>query len=80
MSISQAHLQSARKATQEYWNEKREKVKVKPWEVYKLPKVRLYQDDLGEWKVVVGEAGVPMMATDIEVALWLRIKELEGEK
>lgn len=43
-------------------------------------KVRLFQDETGQWMVVLGRNGNPMLATDAEVALWLELQELKAER
>ena len=42
------------------------------WQARDLKSVRLFQDDLGEWRVVINR-GSPLPATDVEVYLWLRL-------
>ena len=49
-----------------------------PWKPRRV-KVRLFQDETGQWMIVLGRNGSPMLATDAEVALWLALQELKAE-
>ncbi len=46
----------------------------------KAPEFELYQNETGEWMLRFGKSKNAFPATDIEVALWLRIKSLEEQK
>lgn len=69
-SVNQQHLQNAGLS--------RAGIKAKP-KAYKskYPKFELFQDDTGEWFLRFEKSKIAFPATDVEVMLWMRIKQLE---
>ncbi|GIV66676.1 MAG: hypothetical protein KatS3mg047_1069 [Bellilinea sp.] len=47
---------------------------------FKVPKFELYQDETGEWMLRFEKSNNTFPATDVEVALWLKLKRLEENK
>jgi hypothetical protein len=70
-NITEKHLENSGRSKQE----KGEKPK-KPWNA-RRSKVRLEQNEIGEWFVVIAD-GNPLPATDVEVSIWLELQEVKN--
>ncbi len=47
---------------------------------FKETEFEIFQNEAGEWMLRFGKSKNVFPATDVEVALWLRLKELEEQK
>lgn len=47
---------------------------------FKEPKFEIFQNEAGEWMLRFEKSDGAFPATDVEVALWLKLKRLEEDK
>lgn len=74
--VSEAKLEQLRYATKMRMEKAAERQDPPaPW-VARRQRVRLFQDELGEWFIYC-RGGSPVRATDWEVSLWMEVCELK---
>lgn len=79
MTITKQHLenshQARRMALKRHHPDEYPDPPLKPWKIRTLKEIRLFQNDEdSRWYIVLGKNGSPMLATDAEVNLWLRLQ------
>lgn len=72
--IERRHLENAKMAKQG------KKPAPKTVRRFKEPKFEIFQNETGEWMLRFEKSNGVFPATDVEVALWLKLRQLEESK